>query len=349
MGTHLRFGMSMPEREQRPGHECRLIEAAPIWEAMRRDFTAISGFSMAISFVAAVVLCLQITQIKAAPEWQISGATVRVVELAIFGTAVYAWRPKISLSGWILGILLLTFVSMSLTMCAALALTVIQGLGDFMTAMSRTSALVVRVCAAFFSLMVFYPVRMLLPIRRERKPDRKRFARSAAAFAAAAEGDPALVLVGGQDAIPVWETRNRPATFARDESDMAPALDVDGAIDLPLHALLAQIPRDMWGESANGYAPTHPVPVPLEVIAPQLKEARVVLRLGDLYELLPPGAMRDISLVDPGREDGLVLLPLELIVPQLPAEVLELPPPSPPAWANVDENESVLFATLPAK
>jgi len=33
-------------------------------------------------------------------------------------------------------------------------------------------------------------------------------------------------------------------------------------------------------------------------------------------------------------------------VPALPAEVLELPPPSPPAWAELPDPESVVFATV---
>ncbi len=118
---------------------------------MRRDFTAISGFSMAISYVAAVVLCLQITQMKAAPEWQISGITVWAASLAIFGTAIYAWRPGISLSGWILGLLVLTLVSLSLTTSTAIVLAFVQGGGDFPVSMGRASTLAPRICAAFFS------------------------------------------------------------------------------------------------------------------------------------------------------------------------------------------------------
>ena len=304
---------------------------------------------MAISFVAAVVLCLQITQVQAAPEWQISGLTVWAVSLAIFGTAIYAWRPGISLSGWILGILVLTLVSLSLTMGTAAVLAFVQGGGDFTAAMGRTSTLAPRMCAAFFSLMVFYPLRLLLPVRKPRKPDRRRFAQSAAAQeAGAGEGDPAVLLVGGDQAIPVWEMRSRPGA-ARQSSDTLTSLELDGSVDLPFDVLLAQVPRDMWGDGAEGYSASLPVPVPLEVIFPQIKEARVVMRLADLRQLLPPGAMKDPSDTDLDREEGLVLLPLELIVPQLPPEALELPPPSPPAWATVDEDESVLFATIPAK
>lgn len=314
---------------------------------MRRDFTAISGFSMAISFVAAVVLCLQISQTKAAPEWAISGATVWAVELAIFGTAIYAWRPNVSLSGWMLGILSLVLVSLSLTTSTAAVMAFIQGSGDFPIAMARASTMGPRVCAAFFSLMVFYPLRLLLPIRRDRKVNGKRFAKSEAAMASPAEGDPSVLLVGGDQSIPVWEAKNRPAA-ERQSGEQFSSVEIEGSVDLPLDVLLAQIPRDMWGEGAEGYSASLPVPIPLEVIVPQLKEARVVMRIGEVRQLLPPDAMLGSADTDPGREDGLILLPLELIVPQLPPEALELPPPSPPAWANVDEDESVLFATLSA-
>ncbi len=314
---------------------------------MRRDFTAISGFSMAISFVAAVVLCIQITQMKAAPEWQIAGATVWIVQLAIFGTAVYAWRPGISLSGWILGILLLILVSLSLTTTTALTLAFLQGVGDFPSAFSRTGSLGPRVCAAFFALMVFYPVRVLLPIRRAR-PVRKRSKGGNADAGATAEGEPAVLVVGGSQAIPVWEARNHPAGSSGPSTSIS-SLEFDGTIDLPLSAVLAQVPRELWGDGAGDYAPSHPVSVPIEVVVPQLKEARIVVRWTDLYEWLPPGAGRTETELGHDKNNELVLLPLELVVPQLPAEVFELPEATAPAWAHVDEEESVLFATIPAQ
>jgi hypothetical protein len=40
-----------------------------------------------------------------------------------------------------------------------------------------------------------------------------------------------------------------------------------------------------------------------------------------------------------------VPLPLELVVPRLPPEVLALPEPTPPKWAQVEVAESVTFAT----
>jgi len=315
---------------------------------MRRDFTAISGFSMAISFVAAVVLCLQITQMKSAPEWQIAGATVWIVQMAIFGTAVYAWRSGISLSGWILGILLLIFVSLSLTTATALTLAFLQGTDDFASAFTRTGSMGPRVCAALFALMVFYPLRVLLPIRKAR-PVRRRFKPGETEAEAPKEGDPALLLVGGDQTIPVWDARNRSAGVGGAPSTSMSSLELDGTIDLPLGAVLAQVPRELWGEAAGQYTSSHPVPIPVEVVVPQLKEGRIMVRWPDLCEWLPPGAGRaDVELGHDKREE-LVLLPLEFVVLQLPHEVFELPEATLPAWAEVDEEESVLFARIPAK
>jgi hypothetical protein len=316
---------------------------------MRREFTAISALSMAISFVAAVVLCLQVAQIKSAPEWQISGPTAWAVEIAIFGTAVYAWRSGISLSGWMLGILVLVFLRLALATAAALALNLFQGVTDLTLALDRTATLGPRVCTALFALMIFYPLRVLLPVRSVGKRSTKRFAESAAAVSAAGprrDGDPALVLVGGDQAIPVWDTRAK-GSLGNQPQDLArPLMELEGTVEVPLRPLLAQVPEDLWGENVHDYDESHPVPIPLEVIIPQLREARIVARLGDLHEWLPPGTMRAPLEFDLEREAALVILPLEWIVPQLPPEALELPPPSPPAWAKVSETESVLFATV---
>jgi len=316
---------------------------------MRREFTAISAFSMAISFVAAVVLCIQIAQVKSAPEWQISGVTAWVVEVAIFGTAVYAWRQGISLSGWILGICLLVFVRLALATGAALGLALVQNLSDFNVALDRTSALGPRICAALFALMVFYPLRLLLPVRTYSKSRKRRFAESAAvgtAIAIAGEGDPALVLGGGSDTIPIWDTRPK-VSVARVEDSLHPVVELDGTIEVPLRAVLAQIPPDLIGESAHEYDESHPVSIPLDAIVPQLREARIAVRLGSLHDWLPPGTMHAPLEFDVEREASLVLLPLELIVPQLPPEALELPPPSPPAWAKLSgDTEPVVFATI---
>lgn len=317
---------------------------------MRREVTAISGLSMAISFMASVVLCLQIAHMKSGPEWQISGLTAWIVEFAIFGAAIYAWRRSVTLSGWVLGILVMLFIRLATSTSAAVGLMLMQVSDEINIALGRTSTLGPRICAAAFTIMICYPLRVMLPVRVAAKRDRKRFANSAAAVeansAAPAEGDPAVVLVGSKETIPVWEIRPRVTGVTRNQDGLPADSGLDGTIDLPLKALLTQVPPELVGEHARDYGESHPVPIPMELIVPQLKEARVLVKLSDLCDWLPPGAMQDLSGRDLESVAGLVMLPLDLIVPQLPPGVLELPPPAPPAWANLDESNSVLFATI---
>jgi len=314
---------------------------------MRRDFTAISAFSMAISFVAAVVLCLQIAQIKGAPELEIAGPTAWAVELAIFGTAVYAWRPRVTLSGWVLGIATMVLVRVLVATCAGTGLLLVQDTGDIESAIARASTLGPRICASFFSLMVFYPLRVMLPVRTLRRPDRRRFAESAAVTEAnGGAEDPAMVLVGGDETIPVWDARRKPPARARPGARPVPQVDLDGSLELPLDAVLAQAPQDLWADSAGKHDPSEPVSIPLQAVVPQLSEARVVFTVADLCQWLPPGVLRAPAEPGPEGDVPVVNLPLELVVPRLPAEALQLPPPSPPAWAEVGDADSVLFATV---
>ena len=55
---------------------------------MRREFTVISGLSMAISFAAAVVLSLHISQLPGQTNWGLPPFTLWALEVAIFGTAI---------------------------------------------------------------------------------------------------------------------------------------------------------------------------------------------------------------------------------------------------------------------
>jgi hypothetical protein len=89
------------------------------------------------------------------------------------------------------------------------------------------------------------------------------------------------------------------------------------------------------------------VALPLALIGPQLKEGLLLLRLADLRVALPPGVLTEApDLEAVGGEPVLVSLPLEEVVPVLPPEALELPSPSPPAWAGFPDPESVVFAVV---
>ena len=89
---------------------------------MRNDLTSISVFSMAISFVAAIVVCMQVGQTEALPGWKMPEAIVWSLEVAIFGVAVLAWQPQISLLGWVIGIGALSVLRSAVGLAAAVTL-----------------------------------------------------------------------------------------------------------------------------------------------------------------------------------------------------------------------------------
>ena len=318
---------------------------------MRRELTVISGFSMAISFAAAVVLSVQICQLPGLTNWELPSFTQWALEVAIFGTAVYIWRPTASLGGWSLGIFALVTLRLLLTTSVALVLTVMQGPTYFAPALAKAYLLAPRLCAAAFSLMVFYPLRALLPTRAaEAVPDTSRFANSEAVDVAEARdggGAPSVVVLSDHEKVPFWQADDSPAASARRHSDPVLGEATDGQVNLPLPLLLSLLPAELAGNKPVRDPDSVEVAIPLASIVPQLKEARILVSFAQLHEWLPAGAMRKPAGSDSDAEDefNMVILPLAWVVPRLPAEVLELPPPSPPAWAEVEEEEPVVFAT----
>ena len=318
---------------------------------MRREFTVISGFSMAISFAAAVVLCLHISQLPGQTNWGLPPFTMWALEAAIFGTAVYVWRPTASLGGWSFGILALVTLRLLLTTSVAVVLTVMQGSPYFAPALVKAGLLAPRLCAAAFSLMVFYPLRVLLPTRAaEAVPDTSRFANSEAVDAAEARDGkeaPSVVVLSAGEKVPFWQAEDSPAVAAQRHSDPVLGEEMEGQVSLPLPLLLSLLPDELLGNKPVRNEESLEVAIPLASIVPQLKEARILVSFADLHEWLPAGTMKKPPDSDSEAADefNTVILPLAWVVPRLPSEVLELPPPSPPAWAEVEEEEPVVFAT----
>jgi hypothetical protein len=307
---------------------------------MRREITAISAFSMAISFVAAIALCAQLARGGVLPAWQFPDPVLWAVELAVFGLATYVWRREAALSGWLAGIAGLEAMRLVLSAAGALGLSAFHvGIG-FPRAMELLSAPAPRTAAIFFSLMICYPLRSLLPARRlaggPAKPGTGR------ATGAERQEEASLVFVGKSPEPPPPIAEARP----RSPFEMDPPEGVAGSIELPLGSVLSGIPSEYLGREAREYDPDFPVSIPLALVARQLCEAQVFLRLDDLYELLPPRAL--IEIASAGLEGEPVLVPLVLpeVVMALPPDALELPPPSPPAWAGFPDPERVVLAAV---
>ncbi|MDH4179025.1 MAG: hypothetical protein OEV33_00825 [Armatimonadota bacterium] len=316
---------------------------------MPREFTAISALSMVIASVAGTVLCMQVANMEARLEWELSTPVLWGLEAAVFGTAVYAWCSRVSLGGWMLGIAGLSLVRLALTTGAALVLAATRGDEHLFGPIRDASAVAPRMCAFLFSLMVFYPLRTFLPVRRARAGRRRTFSESAAvksALGAVVGSDSDLVIwAGSEPRAGGGEKSARAATSMLDRAHRP--VRMEGAIELPVRLVLAQMPPELVNERAEKISDSHMMSVPLEAILPQLKEARVAFSPAQIREWLPDSARRALTQGDADAEETeSVILPLAQIVPQLPQDALALPAPSPPAWANVGDTESVVFATV---
>ncbi len=316
---------------------------------MRTEFTAISAFSMVIAFIAGLVLCMQLTNVQAAPALGLSEPTLWGLEAVIFGSAVYAWRRRISFSGWVAAIVGLAAVRLILSAGAGLGLAAMRGEGDVPTMIQQMSKLPPRMCAVLFSLMVWYPVRIFLPLRPVRAKQSRRFADSPAVKSAAG------IVVGGDSELVIWAGSEQ-AGGSEDSGDATtismldttrPHAGLEGSVELPIRAMLAQMPQELLTAKAQEIEDTQVVSIPLDVILPQLKEAQVLVSLAQIRQWLPDRARKALAEQDDAIEKSeSVPLPLELIVPRLPAETLALPEPSPPTWAGMDQSERVVFAKV---
>jgi hypothetical protein len=124
------------------------------------------------------------------------------------------------------------------------------------------------------------------------------------------------------------------------------SLSLEGDLTLPASTLLSLLPQSMVTDKALALGERATVAIPLGVIHPQLKEAQVVFSLSEVQSWLPNSIRKALAADDGDAElaSSIIMLPLEEIIPQLPPEALELPPPSPPAWANADIGETLVFA-----
>jgi hypothetical protein len=318
---------------------------------MRKEFTAISAFSTIIAFTAGSVLTMQISQLGLGATMSVTGPVMWAMEAAIFGTAVYLWRSRVSLPGWVMGIAALAGVRVALVSAAALTLALVRETADLGQCLAQTSGLVPRFCGVAFALMVGYPLRDFLPTRPlEHRRKGRGYAESAAVRTATAgsEGDNGLLIVTVKERGSQGKAQPEPVA----PPTRAPGFltsPVNGEVALPLATVLALMPEDLVTDKALALADTQTLSLPLDVIHPQLREAQVVFSVADVRELLPVAVRKALVQTtdsDLELESTLISLPLELIVPQLPEGALELPAPSPPKWAEAEMTDSIVFATI---
>jgi hypothetical protein len=312
---------------------------------MRKEFTAVSAFSAIIAFTAGIVLCMQVSHTEPPAGLEIARPVFWMVEIAVFGTAVFAWRTRATFIGWAIGIAAMEVMRVALASGASLILAIVAETTNMAPALRETSQMMPRMCAAGFALMVCYPFRILLPLR-----DHQRRRRAFKDSPAAKDPELELVIVTAREraanagAAPKAEVKFQTAPGILSSVPM-----FDGEIELSLSTMLALMPENLVTDRALALSDGGTMAIPLEAVLPQLKEAQIVFSVSELREWIPL-TVRKVLLQpaesDIETENGLVSAPLNLIVPQVPAEALQLPPPSPPAWAKIDSEEHVVFATV---
>ncbi len=321
---------------------------------IRQDFTAVSAFSAMAALAAGAVLCSQFSQSDLQPGMEASAPILWAVEAVIFGTAVFIWRSRVSFSGWLLGIAGLVVFRVGIASAGGTLLLFTLETSNAQAALEQTVEFVPRACAVLFSLMAGYPLRVFLPVREFQSSRRGRgFADSAAvrsATAGGAEGDSGLLIVTVSKGGSADERAVMPPPREMTPG-IVPQLSVEGEIELPLSSVLALLPEEVVTEKALAVGGSQSLRISLDVIHPQLREGQLLFTLAEIRGMLPQNVRK--VLVQPGGsdaevEDTPVPLPLDVVVPQLPPEALELPPPSPPAWAEVEvkETDTIVFATI---
>jgi hypothetical protein len=244
---------------------------------------------------------------------------------------------------------------LALTATAGLGLSFVDGNTDLTAAFQTTSALAPRAGAVLFSLMVVYPLRSLvapkeapLPGKRGRQPADS--SKAGPPSSPQSEDDRGLMIVSLSDRVASPEQPKQAPPPASDLFIPAPVPQADIAIEVPISALLAELPREMVTDEARSLDDGRSVALPSDRVLQQLREAHVLLSVQEIIELLPHRMRKTLSQPpDVNLESDTVNIPLELIVPQIPLDAFDLPAPTPPAWAAVEETDGIVFATVPTE
>ena len=310
---------------------------------MRKEFSTIGVVSVMVSFGAAVVLCLQTPTLGLTLPWPDHALTQWGIEIGFFGLVVPLWYRPVSLRGWGSSLLALVGVRSAMSCASALALAGFHSGAAFSLSLQQMNGFTPRAAAMVFTLMVMYPLRTFLPDLLGR-PKRKEAGEGSSE--GMTEEDDSSWLLHSAASLRQPRFEGAPPASSTAVITMASPEQFRGTVDLPIRALLARVPATEIAPESERYDETKLVAVPLSLIVPQLKEAQVALSLEDLRQVLPPGVLRQAKSTGAEESSTRVLLPMEEVVPRLPLEVLELPAPTPPAWAELPDPESVVFATV---
>jgi len=320
---------------------------------MQRRFSATGLITFFFVVGAGVLLTVQLHHLPGAEEWAVPVWLLWLGEICAYLTALLIWTGDASLLSLFLGIAAMFLLRLAIGTGAASVSYLLHPAGNFTTVLGIClSGLLPRICSLVFAIMAFYPLRGLVPRRPTviRLKDRAVKGSSLHSPTLSSSGSRSGVFLFGAPGLPaagnnarVSPTPSAPVPGA--SASPLPAHLQDWEIHLPLQLIACQLPPGVLRPEVMERLALEKleVPIPLGVVAPQLKEALIQVSVAALLTFLPKG-WADTPAA--GGEER-ITLPLEVVVPQLPEEVLRLPAPFPPTWAAaLQEEEKVLFARV---
>jgi hypothetical protein len=123
-----------------------------------------------------------------------------------------------------------------------------------------------------------------------------------------------------------------------------PPLAVECEVQIPLALVLSQLGQAGAVDESTlvEVRPDLNMSIPVSLVTPGLREGEVALPISALAPYLPNGIPYDAASEEMGEMTAqpMIVLPLEIIVPQIPVEAFALPERSSPDWMSAEPTEA---------
>jgi len=313
---------------------------------MKRDISGTSVATAVLLLATAVVLCTKLQGIDAEAV-KLPLFAVLLIECAFYAGVVYRWRGSFRVLTEVLGAAGLLAARIGISAAAAAGVQLATAHRPHVGLSFLAPPWESWMTAALFAVVSLYMVRGMFisadridAPRSSRRDARLEPVTSKVAFESAAPqamgrvGDPRHDggdAVGADDSVFRVLEPARPAGQPPVVQLPPAAAMIEGWVAVPASLIAPQLPAGAQLEGDE-------VTVPLAAVVRRLREGEVRIPLVELDDIitLPVGASDERATIE---------LPLRLVVPQIPDEVLELPEVQPPAWLAADtQMEEVFFA-----
>jgi hypothetical protein len=313
---------------------------------MRKEISGISVATAILLLAAASLLCTKFGGLDSA-AMKLPPAAALSLEGLFYVGIISIWRRRMSPRALGLGVPTLFALRMGIVVAGAITTRAMGESASLSGAAMLSPATAVWATATCLAVAAFYPVRGLVaPAASAGDGVRPRAAPAPAKVlfeALPVNRHPGASAAAEQhhdrerDDTQFHLVESRPSAATSPTPSYAPPAYVEGWATVPSSVLLQQLPAG--AKVVAGADGGDSVEVPLALIVSRLREGEVRIPVGELDGVisLPAGG--------PAAETS-VELPLELVVPQVPDEVLELRE-TPPPWLAVEaELEDIFFAKV---